>query len=405
MITDDSPSRQTFSYAAQSFDGKPVTGTIDAADLDDAARQLTSLQLRVMQLHRASPPARAKPLGRDDFFAFNQQLAHLTGAGLPIEHGLRLIAEDMRSSRAAQSVRDVATEMERGVPLADAFNKHANQFPALYGTIIQAGVRSGNLSAVLLNLGRHLDLVARLRATLWRSAAYPLIVTAGVFAVLIFLGMYVFPQFEEIYAGFQTNLPSLTEALFAASKWIPWVIGIGVALFVGGPVLHLLLRAVKLDRFVADLALRLPLVGKLLRRNLIARWCDALKLSISGGMDLPAALEQAAQIVASPALRRDTASLINRLRGGQPIDQPPIRLSLLPQAVIAVVQVSADRGDLEDSLQTLSGMYEQQADMHLVTIHAVLGPLLILGVAVLVGVVILALFAPMISLIQSVSSP
>src|SRR5690349_20353657 len=146
-------SLSSFAYIAQTLEGQPMTGTIDAADLDDANKRLADLRLRVIRLDPAQRPVRAKPLSGEDFAAFNQQLAHLASAGLPIEQGLRLIAEDLHHGGLAQSVREVSEELERGVPLGEAFKRHETQFPPLYGTLIDAGVRTGNLPAVLLNLG------------------------------------------------------------------------------------------------------------------------------------------------------------------------------------------------------------------------------------------------------------
>src|SRR5262245_14562380 len=104
-----------FAYIAQTFDGQSMSGTIDASSLDDAANRLSNLRLRVIHLDPAQRPARARPLVGEDFAAFNQQLAHLSAAGLPIEQGLRLIAEDLRHGGLAQSVRNVSAELERGV--------------------------------------------------------------------------------------------------------------------------------------------------------------------------------------------------------------------------------------------------------------------------------------------------
>src|SRR3954449_1308583 len=96
----------TFAYQAQTYDGQPISGTIDAADLHDAARRLETLRLRVIRLDKTHAPApRARALSEQDFTTFNQQLAQLTAAGMPIERGLRLVAEDMRSGRLAQAVR------------------------------------------------------------------------------------------------------------------------------------------------------------------------------------------------------------------------------------------------------------------------------------------------------------
>src|SRR4051812_38348361 len=125
----------TFSYRAQTEEGAAMTGTIDAPDIQRAGQQLESLKLRILDL---APVREVKPkaLRGEDFLAFNQQLTHLTKAGLPVEQGLRLMAEDMRGGRLAATVNEVADELERGRPLGEAFEAHRGRFPDLYGRLI-----------------------------------------------------------------------------------------------------------------------------------------------------------------------------------------------------------------------------------------------------------------------------
>jgi type IV pilus assembly protein PilC len=400
MTTANEIPHNTFAYIAQTFDGRSMSGTIDAVNVDDAAKRLSDLRLRVIHLDPTQLPARAKPLSGEDFAAFNQQLAHLSAAGLPIEQGLRLIAEDLRHGGLARSVRDVSAELERGASLGEAFTRHEKQFPPLYGALVDAGVRAGNLPAVLLNLGRHLELVARLRAAVWRAFAYPLSVLCGLLIVLIFLGRFVLPQFQEMYRKWYIELPAITKVLFVFARWTPAIIIVALAVFIGVPILWAILRAMHLESAAADLALPVPLVGSILKRNLIARWCDAMKVSVQAGMDLPAAVRLSGDIVASPALKRDCAKILEQLNAGQDVDQMPSRPSVLPLTVLAVVQLSADRNELPGSLETLSTMYQQQAEMRLASLQTVLTPMLILLLAVMIGFVVLGLFAPMVSLFR-----
>src|SRR5207248_1636956 len=283
---------------------------------------------------------RAKPLGGEDFAAFNQQLAHLSSAGLPIEQGLRLIAEDLRHGGLAESVRLVSAELERGISLPEAFKRHEKQFPPLYSTLIEGGVRAGNLPGVLLNLGRHLDLVARLRAALWKAVSYPLAVLGGLLFVLLFLSVYVLPKFEEIFKSWHMQLPGVTLAAFKIAAVMPVIVVIALVLFFGLPLLLLLLRALHLDRAAADLALPIPLIGPVLRRNLVARWADALKLAVQAGMDLPTAVKLSCDIVGSPALSRDGRKIIAQITSGKKLDELPGMLVVLPRTVLAIVQVS-----------------------------------------------------------------
>ena len=395
-----SPPNISFDYRAQTLDGRAITGSIDAAGLEEAQRLLASMRLRVLEIEPAKRDARARALRGDDFIAFNQQLAHLTSAGLPVEHGLKLIAQDMRSGRLAATIKALSAEMEKGTPLEQAFEVHRERFPPLYSRLVAAGVSAGNLPGVLLNLGRHLELVHRLRAALWRAAAYPLIVLVGVAIVVLLLGFVVIPQFRLLLEDMDVRLPWITRAILSLPRFMPAVAIALAAVVIGMPLAWYLLKRTGRDRAVVDrLALPLPLIGPILRANLAARWCDALRLGVRAGLDLPRAIELAGDAVASPALRRDSVELSAALQSGRTLDSVE-HTRVLPASVAAAMALATQHHDLDETMRTLSEMYQQQAEMRLAALPALLTPILILIIAVIIGTIIAALFLPFMSLLS-----
>jgi type IV pilus assembly protein PilC len=413
----------TFAYHAQAREGETIRGTIEATDLDEATRQLRGMGLRVLEIAPADRPApRAGALRGADFITFNQQLAHLTRAGLPVEHGLRLIGQDMRRGRLSATVNRVADELERGTPLPQAFERYRAQFPPLYARLIDAGIRSNNLSGMLLNLGRHVEMVQRLRASLWRASAYPLMVMLALIAILLVLTLFVLPQIADMYENLQrqgvlsfrvrrwgppvqdTTLPWITTALIHVGRVLPGVLVALAALLLALPLLAGVSRHTRLGRALADaVLLRLPLVGPVMKRNLVARWVDALRIGIVAGMDLPGAIEVANDAVASPRLRRDGETLLGALQSGGALTQPPQPLWLLPPAVAAAIERASQTGDLPGTLEVLAQMYQQQAEMRLRIVPVVVTPVLLLIVAASIGFVMAALLLPIFRLIQAIS--
>ena len=393
-----------FSYQAQTEDGRRVSGTIESSDAESALDRLRGMRLRVVEVAATAPAAAGRPIRPDDVQAFNQQLAQLTAAGLPVEQGLRLIATDMRRGRFRRTIEALAAEMEGGTPLDQAFEKYRGQFPPLYGRLVRAGVKSGNLSAVLLGLGRHLDLVQRLRTTLWRATAYPLFVLVLLGFLLAFLGMWVLPQFEQVYASFRINLPAITESLLALSHAAPVLLVLMLVIVVGGPILWgVLVRLGYSGRVIESLLLPAPLIGPVLRANLVARWCDAAKVGVDAGLDLPAAIELASDATASARLGADGKALIDALAGGRPLTSAQTRL--LPATVPAAMQFASGFHDLGTTLGTLSEMYQRQAELRMAAIPGIVTPILVIVIAVLIGFVVLALMAPLLALIQGISGP
>lgn len=392
----------TFRYDAQGDDGQRVSGDIDAPGPDTAVARLGAMGLRALHIEPAGAGGTARPLRPDDFLAFNQQLAYLAKAGLPLEQGLRMIGADIGRGRLGRTIQDVADDLERGTPLSEAFDKHRGRFPNSYGSLIDAGIRSGDLAGVLLSLGRHLEMVQRLRGTLWRAMAYPLMVIVALLLVLGFIGVFILPRFQEIFDEFQLRLPLQTQILLDLAPFAPLLLGLAAMIIFGGPFLWGLLRMTGRDAAATDyLVLPLPMVGRVMRLSLVARWCDALRLGVSAGLDLPRAVTLASDATGSPRLRRDGAALVVMIESGAALE--PTRLSVLPPTVPAAIEFAAGRHDLPTTLRTLSELYERQAETRLASIPVLLSPLLLILIAVSVGYMISALLVPLFRIINAIT--
>ena len=389
----------SFAYKAQSPQGQAIVGTIECPDPLSAGHTLEGLGLRVLEISPAGPRA-VRPLKSEDFYALNLQLAQLTSAGLPLEQGLRLVARDMRRGRLAAAINEVAGDLEKGVPLSEAFDRRRGRFPMLYGRLVDAGVRMGNLTGVLLSLGEHLSMVQRLRATLWSVLSYPAAVLLALSAVLIFLHLFVQPQMLEVMRPFKAELPAATLLLMHLADGIPWVIAAVVLLLVAFAGIGLVFRLRgKPQTFVDYFILPLPLIGPIIGRGLLARWCDAVALGVQGGQDLPAAMALASDAIGSPRLASDTQKLVQALSAGQPIDSVT-GLRVLPATIPAAMQLGSATGDLATILRNLSGMYQRQAEYRAQALPAILTPILILILGVIIAIAILGLFAPLVAMLQ-----
>jgi len=407
-----------FSYQAQDQRGEPISGTIDAAGLDEATQQLQSLGLRIISIEPVHGKIKPRPLTDRDFLAFNEQLAQLAGAGLPVEQGLKLIAKDLHRGRLANAVASISDELEKGVPLADALSHHRGQFPPLYGRLVEAGIKSNNLSALLLNLGTHLETVRRLRGSLWRAAAYPLMVLLALMIVLFFLSQAVFPQFQTMYATFKDDgaarffnwntwsmnaprprpeLPWITQIVFAVGRAMPFIFIAGVVLFLLMPLVlrSLSQRNTAIERF----SMRIPFIGPIVRRSLLARWCDAAHLAVSAGLDLPGAIRLASEAVGSPSLMLDGCDLADDLEAGRPFN-PDANRAMLPPTIPAAIELSSRSQNLPATLQSLADLYKRQADSRLENLPTLLTPQLLAFLAITVGMVLAGLMLPMANFIR-----
>jgi type II secretory pathway component PulF len=396
----------TFAYQATSVQGLPISGSIQAENLEHARSQLSTLQLSVLDLQpQAEAPPSSHRMGAMDFIAFNQQLAHLTGSGMPVEQGLKLIAEDLHVGKLKRVIAEISRDLDAGTPLATSLSNHARSFPPLYAKLVEAGIESSNLPAMLLNIGRHADMVARLRQQLWRALAYPVAMFVAATALVTFVGWFVMPRLVMVLADFRTDLPFATKFFVAAGDYVPPIMMALAAIFLLSVLLAPVLSHTAFGRWVTDtIFMRLPLIGPALRFNLLARWCDALRVAIDGSIDLPRAISLTGSLIASPRVVADSQKLESAASGGMAM-QSAGPLSILPATIPATIDFASRSGQLPGALATLAHLYQQQAEMRIAAIPTVLTPLVIIPVAVMIAFAILAMMLPMISLIQSVSSP
>ena len=394
-----------FAYEAQTADGRTFRGTLEARSQEEAKGKLAGLTLRVLRVEPAEENARGRGgrgLGTDDFIIFNQQLAHLTEAGLPVERGLRLIAVDLRCGRLARAAEEVAGELERGLPLQEAFARHAAKFPPLYGQMVEAGAKAGNLPGILFNLGRHLELVGRLRRALWRAISYPVMVLAALSLVMLFVACFVLPKFKDIFKDFRTSLPDLTQFFLNMSDVYPVIFvalwSVVLALALAGVVRWWIGRPGVMGE---GALLRMPVVGGVVRANLLSRWIDALRVGVEAGLDLPRAISLAAGATATGRLDREAQQLAEVIGRGEPAAKFQGRM--IPATVPAAMELAAKAGDLPAALATLARMYEQQAEQRLRLVPAVLTPLFMIVIGGAIGLCVVAMFLPLVRLVQSVS--
>jgi type II secretory pathway component PulF len=407
-----------FAYQAQTATGDLLTGTIDAPSIGDATRQLQSLGLSLTRLEPAEKksPTRADPFRAADFLAFNQQLAALTGGGMPIERGLRLMAAELDDKRQTAVLDRIAGRLEKGTPLADAFGAEKTAFPPLYAGLLEAGVRTNNLPGMLLNLGRHAQLLQRLRAAWWKSASYPLMVLVTLLLVMVFIWIVVLPQFAAASAGpiFEWGGPMPTgrtggdpnvALALAGANVIGCVIMVGISLVLIGVLTLSIMSRTNAGRATASKwALRVPLVGPVMKWSLIARWCDAVHLCVQAGMSLPASLELARNAVPSSKLQADTQSMIDAVNAGRSLETGS-KTTLIPPLVPASLQMGIEKNDLPGTAAMLTQMYQEQAEIRLAVLPRVLSPMLLTLTAVSIGLAVLSMMLPMIAMIQSISGP
>ncbi len=396
----------TFEYNALTSAGRLMKGTIEAGSREEAGELLKQMQLAVNSIEKAKPKKPKTAIGRNQFMLFNQQLASITKAGIPLEKGLRELSNDVGSKSMRKLIDDIAGELEAGVSIEKAFEKRQKRFPPLYGRILKAGVETGRLSEMLTSLNRHLELAGRTRRIIFEAMSYPAVIL--VLGAVVITGMFllVIPQFkpvlEEMVSG---RLNPLTTAFFTITKnVVPFWIAVGVLIAATLVALALLSTSAAGRRFKESVFLKIPVIGRVYHSSVLGRMAEAMAMMVAAGCDMPASLRLSSGATGSEKLILECEALASQIEQGANILEAGQFCKTIPRLFLYSIQLGTQRNELQDNLYSLGQMYSEQARCGQSRLQAVLLPIMLIVVGGFIASAVLAMFLPMIQVLTSLGS-
>ncbi len=395
-----------FQYNALTAAGRLMKGTIEAGSPSEATQALQKMELNVSLLEKARPERLRTAVGRNEFLLFNQQLASITKAGVPLERGLRELSRDIASKAMRRLIDDIATDLEAGVPIEEAFGKREKQFPALYGRILKAGVETGRLSEMLTSLNRHLELAGHTRRIIFEAVSYPLVILTLGAIIITGVFRFVIPQFkpvlQEMVGG---KLNPLTQGVLGlADHIVSFWLSVGVVIGIGVVGLMALASTPTGRRLREALLLRVPVIGRLYLNSILSRMAEAMAVLVGAGCDIPEALRLGAVSSGSERLLLDSEIVAGNVERGTNILEAGQGARLLPRLFLYSIQLGAQRNELQDNLYSLGEMHADQARVGQTHLQIVLLPILLAFIGGVIATAVLAMFLPMIQVVSSLSS-
>jgi type II secretory pathway component PulF len=384
-----------------------MKGTIEAGTQDEAGELLKQMQLTVNSIEKAKAEKPKTAVGRNEFILFNQQLASLTKAGIPLERSLREISNDVGSKSMRKLIDSIASDLEAGVRIDEAFEKRQKAFPPLYGRILKAGVETGRLSEMLTSLNRHLELANQTRRIIFEAMGYPAVVlTLGAIIVTVIF-TFLIPQFSSILLEMTggMRLPKLTRLFMSMAQnvlpfWITIILIIAAMVFI-----FMMLSSFPAGRRLKEsLFLRIPVIGRVYHSSVLSRMAEAMAMMVAAGSDMPACLRLASGATGSEKIILESETLARGIEQGANILEAGQFCKMIPRLFLYSIQLGAQRNELQDNLYSLGQMYAEQARCGQARLQAVLLPIMLIVVGGILATAIMSMFLPMVQIIQTLSS-
>ncbi|MBL9149137.1 MAG: type II secretion system F family protein [Phycisphaerae bacterium] len=427
----------TFAYEAMNSSGKPQKGTIEADTSEDAMKKIraqgffpTSIREQKIKggagggAGGAAPREVKKKKGRGMTIAigrvplkrmtlFTRQLSTLQDAGLPLLRSLQILEQQQRPGLLKSILGGVCEDVEGGTTLSDAMAKHPKAFDRLYVKMVNAGEIGGVLDVILQRLADFMEKGQRLRRRIKGALIYPTVVIT--IAILIVTGImyYVIPKFQEIFNDFDVKLPSLTIFLVTASKWVAgqsskdqtipgaiWIISAPILIF----IFFKLIRKTGFGRAWTDiLLLKIPVIGGLVKKSSIARFTRTLGTLISAGVPILEAINITKDTSGNYVFERALAKVHDSIREGDTFANPLRESKVCDSIVVNMIDVGEETGDLDVMLMKIADNYDEEVDVAVASLLSLLEPFMVVILGGIVGAIVLALFLPLVSMIESVA--
>lgn len=334
---------------------------------------------------------------------FTVQLSTLTGAGIPIVRALTILHGQTKPGPFQDVLGELVDDVSSGTPLSEAMEKHDKCFDRLYAAMVRAGEKGGVLDRILERLAVFRERAAEIRQKIVGAMIYPLVIVVVAVVVVSAVIVWVIPKFQAIFDSFDVELPRPTQILLNVSEF---TVGYWYVVF-GLPALLLILHTVLMAKGGAyryrihKLLLKIPLLGTLLLQGLIAAFSRTFGTLIQAGVPHLDALSIVRDTTSNEVLLDAVEEIRRTVREGEGIAQPMEETGLFDDLVCSMVDVGEQTGELDGMLLKVADAYEKSVDRRIEALFKVLEPLLLIVMAIFVGFIVIALFLPLMKIMQT----
>ncbi len=411
-----------FIYTAVDAKGKEIKGKANGATADDVSADLKKKGLYPTSVRPAvkekvvRPGAKKKKGGgladisfgapvikTKELTIITRQLATLLDAGLPLIRSLRTLERQCKNPIAKKVLGETADTVETGTTFAEALAQHPKSFNKLYLNMVRAGEASGAMETILDRLAFFMEKAARISGKVKSAMIYPAVIMSIALIVTVVLMVVIVPNFQKIFAEMLPGepLPGVTEFVMTVSSLLTndgWVFAVGVAVIIIG---YKLINKTKMGKFGFDyIKYNIPLFGPIVSKTAIARFARTLGTLMSSGVPVLNALIIVRDTAGNDVVTRGVQKVHDAVKEGEGIAGPLGDTAIFPQMVVSMVEVGEETGKLSEMMDKIANTYEEEVDNSVSALTSMIEPLMIVGLAGIVGTIVIALFLPLTKLIE-----
>ncbi len=411
-----------FQYNAVDNKGQSVKNKIEASTSDEAIAKIRGLghfltSMKEIKVRKKSdetlttntPRKKRREISisfggvkSKELTTFTRQLATLQDAGLPIIRGLMILASQMKKGLLKKTTRKVIEDIEGGSTLSGALAKNPRVFDKLYINIVRAGETSGSLDVILQRLADFREKIERLVRKIISAMIYPTVVAVVAVSIVIGLMIFIIPNFAKIFEEMNLELPAPTKMLITISTILKthWIFIPSIPF--GSFILYKIAGKIKILRLLIDKTkFKLPLFGNIINKSTVSRFTRTLATLTYSGVPILDALNTVKDTTGNAAMAQAIHNIHNSIRSGENIAKPLRASKICNEMVVNMVEVGEETGELDKMLTKVADNYDDEVDRAVEAMVSLIEPIMIVFLGGTVGFIVIAMFVPLIKLMQS----
>lgn len=398
-----------FNYKVVDKDGKNKKGTIEAPNRDGAEKKLKQEGYSVMSLTEQNSPLASigfkKKVKSRDLGVFCKQFSAVIKAGVTIISALELMGDQIENKTLRRAIADARTYVEKGGTLADAFRVNPDVFPPIMINMVAAGEMSGNLEICLDRLVEHFEKDNALSSKIKGAMTYPIVVLIVMVIVIIVVLVAVIPNFSSMFDEMGTDLPLATRMMMAAANFVMykwWLLIIIVAAIVFG--VKFFKKTPVGEQFFANIGLKAPIFGNLNIKTACSRFSRTMSTLMASGISMIDAVEQVAKMMDNKIIRDGLLDAKVQVSKGVPLSKPLKDMEMLPPMLSAMTKIGEETGDIEEMLSKVADYYDEEVEAATNALTAAMEPLIMVLLAGVVGMIVAAVYGPIMSMYDAMDT-
>jgi type IV pilus assembly protein PilC len=395
--------QSTFAWEGTDKKGKKLKGESRANSPSIVKAELRRQGIAPIKVKKKSAlmaGAKKKAIVPKDIAIFMRQLSTMMGAGVPLVQSFEIIGRGHENPSMQELILTIKSDVESGSTLSDTLAKHPLYFDELVCNLIQAGEQAGILEGLLDKIATYKEKTENMKAKIKKALFYPIAVVVVAFIVTTILLLFVVPQFQEIFSSFGADLPAFTMFVIGISVWMQKYWWMALIVIVGAiyGLGQAKLRSPKFRHSLDRLVLKLPIMGEIITKSIIARYARTMSTMFAAGVPLVEAMESVAGAAGNEVYKEAILEMRDSVATGQQLTLAMTQTGLFPNMVNQMVAIGEESGSLDAMLSKVADFYETEVDDAVDGLSSLLEPLIMSVLGVLVGGLIIAMYLPIFKL-------